>query len=235
MSYTKILKIIIEVYSSVDLDYPDNKKSTVWLKDANVPYLETKHLFLTVVISVVLVFVFLPYTALLLLGYKLYPITGRKQFSWLNRIKPLLDSYYAPYRIQTRYWTGFLLVVRCALYIVFSFNSLGGVSKSLLAINVTFTTIVVIAHVWLSITIYKNYFVNMIEASVYMNLVFLSAFSMANANTHIIDTLVATVFVTMIGIIVYHFHATYVIKTAIWLMVKSKVADLRGEFLEFVV
>ena len=37
MSYAKILKIIIEVYSSVELDYP-NRTATVWLKDANVPY-----------------------------------------------------------------------------------------------------------------------------------------------------------------------------------------------------
>ncbi len=37
VSYTKVF---IEVYSSVDLDYPDNKTMTVWLKDANVPYLQ---------------------------------------------------------------------------------------------------------------------------------------------------------------------------------------------------
>lgn len=46
MSYTKALKVIIEVYSSVDLDYPGNKTLTVWLKDANVPYLRSWHLLL---------------------------------------------------------------------------------------------------------------------------------------------------------------------------------------------
>ena len=56
MSYTKILKIIIEVYSSVELDYPDNVTVTVWLKDANVPYLHSKHLFLAVVTSLVFIF-----------------------------------------------------------------------------------------------------------------------------------------------------------------------------------
>ena len=62
MSYTKILKIIIEVYSYENLDYPDSKTVPVWLKDANMPYLESKHLFLAVVISLVLVFFFFPYT-----------------------------------------------------------------------------------------------------------------------------------------------------------------------------
>ena len=126
MSYTKVLKIIIEVYSSTDLDYPENKTVTVWLKDANVPYLQSKHLLLTVITTLVLIFLFLPYTILLLLGYVLYRFSVMKGFCWLNRIKPLLDSYYAPYKIHTRYWTGFLLLVRCILYIVFSVSSAQG-------------------------------------------------------------------------------------------------------------
>ena len=133
MSYTKILKIITEVYSYENLDYPDRTVS-VWLKDATVPYLVSRHLFLTIVTSSVLVFLFLPYTFLLLLGYKLYRFTGKKHWCWLNRLKPLLDSYYAPYKNHTRFWTGFLLLVRCALYIVFSLSS---ASKSLLAITLT--------------------------------------------------------------------------------------------------
>ena len=78
MSYTKILKIIIAVYSFAKVDYPDNKTVTVWLKDANVLLLEPKHLFLVIVTSFVLVFLFLPYTLLLLLGHKLYRFTGKK-------------------------------------------------------------------------------------------------------------------------------------------------------------
>ena len=141
MSYTKILKIIIEVYSYAGLEYPGNKTVSVWLKDANVSYLQSKHLFLTVVTSLLLVFLFLPYTILLLIGSKLYRYTGRKYFRWLNRLKPLLDSYYAPYKIHTRYWSGFLLLVRWILYIVFSINSLKRSDMSLLAITITFTAI----------------------------------------------------------------------------------------------
>ncbi len=224
MSYTKILKIIIEVYAFVDLDYPNNGKSTVWLKDANVPYLETKHLFLAVVTTLILVFLFLPYTLLLLLSYKLYRFTGRKPFLWLNTIKPLLDSYYAPYNLQTRYWSGFLLLVRCALYVVFSSSSLGGTTMSLLAIAITFTVILVltIVHAWRSIKIYKNIFVNIIEASVYVNLIILSAASLADANTPaLVYSLVGAVFVAMIGIIVHHFHLSYMAKSAIWLKIRG--------------
>ena len=223
MSYTKILKITIEVYSSVHLEYPDDKTVTVWLKDANVPYLQSWHLLLTVVTTMVLVFVFIPYTLFLLLGYKLYRLSGRKYFRFMNRLKPLLDSYYAPYQIRTRYWTGFLLIVRCALYIVFSYNSLGGTTKSLLAILITFTIIFAIG--WLSVKIYKLFLVNLIEAFVYVNLVTLSGLTLAEANSPpIVYLLIGTVFTTMIAITVYHFHILYIARSSVWLNVKDKAA-----------
>ena len=89
------------------------------------------------------------------------------------RMKPLLDSYYAPYEKHTRYWTGLLLSVRCALYVIFSFDSIGGTDNSLLAIITTFTALIVIA--WFSVKIYKSFYVNAIEALVYLNLIILSA------------------------------------------------------------
>lgn len=223
MSYTKILKIVVEVYSSVDLDYPDGKKVTVWLKDANVPYMQSKHLLLTIVTSLVLILFFLPYTLLLLLGHQLYRFSGRKHLNWLmRRIKPLLESYYAPYNVHTRYWTGFLLLVRCALYIVFSYNSLGGERMSLLAIVITFTGITIVA--WLSIKIYRKFVVNVIEASVYLNLITLSTSSLANVRSLALTySLVGLVLITMTGIVAYSFHIRYTAKSALWLKVNAKV------------
>ena len=221
MSYTKLLKIIIEVYSYVELDYPD-ETVTVWLKDANVPYLKSKHLVLTVVTSIFLALFFLPFTLLLLLGFRLYKYFGK----WhLRKIKPLLDSYYAPYKTRTRYWTGFLLLVRCILYVVFSFNSLGGARKSLLAINITFTALIVIA--WLSAKIYKKTITNIIEASVYLNLVALSALLLAQANEKsAVYSLVSVVLVLLIAIAFYHFHIAYTVKSRLWLKILTIIASI---------
>ena len=139
MSYTKFLKIIIEVYSSVDLEYPGNKTVTVWLKDANVPYLQTRHLALTAVTTLVLIFFFSPlYSPSYVFGFKFYNLSGRKYCYLINNIKSLLDSYYATYRINVRYWTGLLLLVHCALYVVFLMSSIDK-NKNLFAIVVTFT------------------------------------------------------------------------------------------------
>lgn len=43
MSYTKILKVIIEVFSSATLDYPEGQldNAKVWFKDGNVAYLHS--------------------------------------------------------------------------------------------------------------------------------------------------------------------------------------------------
>jgi hypothetical protein len=211
MSYNKILKIIIEVYSFERLQYPGGKTVAVWLRDANVSYLESKHLLLTVVTTLALIFIFLPYTILLLVGYKLYRFSGRKYYRWLNRLKPLLDSYYAPYNKHTRYWTGFLLLIRCALYIVFSLDSLGATNTDN-SIIATFTVIIVIA--WLSVKIYKSFYANAIEASVYLNLIILAVFSPSQVLVHL---LVAVVFTTAIGITVYHFYIQYIAKSTLWL------------------
>ena len=223
MSYTKVLKIIIAVFASVDLSYPDNKTVRVWLKDANVPYLQSRHLALTVVTTLVLVLFFLPYTLLLLLGHRLYRFTGRKCCGWLLRIKPLLDAYHAPYRISTRYWTGLLLLVRCALYGVFSYSSLGHTDDSLLAIIITFAVIIA----WLSVKVYATFYTNALEVVVYLNLIILTAATSSRVNSPwLASVLIGMVFAITVGIIVYHFHVLYTAKSVLWLKLRAKLVSL---------
>ena len=227
MSYTKLLKIIIEVYSSVDLDYPGNKTVTVWLKDANVPYLQTRHLALTAVTTLIVVFFFLPYTLLLMFGFKLYHLSGRKYFSWITNIKPLLDSYYAPYKIHTRYWTGLLLLVRCALYVVFSMNSIS-TKKNFFAIIMVFTVLGFVMGMLYSGKIYKNLYTNILEGLIYSNLIMLSAAKLAIISSLIlVYLLVGVVFIIMTCICAHQFHLQCVVKTALWFKVKKKFFHYR--------
>ena len=222
MSYTKLLKIIIEVYSSVDLEYPGNKTVTVWLKDANVPYLQTRHLLLTIVTTLVLIFFFLPYTLLLVFGFKLYYFSGVKFFRWIINIKPFLDSYYAPYYIRTRYWIGLLLLVRCVLYVVFLTKAIS-TSKSFFTINITFTILLCAMGVLYSGKVYKIFYNNLVEVSIYLNLILLSAAELAGISSKtLVYVLVALVFITTICISAYQFHLQYVVKMTLWLKVKEK-------------
>ena len=87
VSYTKILRTLIAVFYITYLEYPAYNRS-VWLYDANVDYLSGKHLPLFIVAVLVFLFLFLPYTLLLLFGQWLQAISHLRPFSWVNRLKP---------------------------------------------------------------------------------------------------------------------------------------------------
>jgi hypothetical protein len=218
MSYAKIIKTGIEVYSYAKLDYPDNETVLVWLRDGNVSFFDPLQLLLMVVTSLVLVFLFLPYTLLLLLGYKLYRFTDRKFLKWLNRLKPFLDSYYAPYKSHTRYWTGFLLLVRCCLYLVFGFNS---DTRNNVSVFVSFLSILAVS--WISGGIYSKHHTNVLEAATYLNLVVLSAATLAGfSSVALVYSLVGIVFATVMGIIVFHFARLPIVATGFSRLLRRK-------------
>jgi hypothetical protein len=209
MSYNKILKIIVEVYSYARLSYPHNEIVTIWLKDPNVPYLRSWHLFLALVTSLVLIFFFFPFTLLLLLGYKIHRFFGKTLH---HKLKPLLDAYYAPFKSHARYWTGFLLLVRCSFYVVFSLTSL---KASSLVLAITLTVLVIKA--WLLGSIYEKFCLNFVESSIYLNLIVLSTLTLADYNsTAMVYVLVAIVFITAAGISVFQFFVLYFSKLIRW-------------------
>ena len=60
-----------------------------------------------------------------------------KIFSCVDKLKPLFDAYSGPYQDKYCFWTGFLLLVRNILYLVFVFNTLGDPSLNLLVVILT--------------------------------------------------------------------------------------------------
>ena len=104
LSYTKILHTLIAAINITYLEYPTYSRM-VWLYDANVDYLKGKHIPLFIVAVLFFLFLFLPYTLLLLFGQWLQAISHLRLFSWVNsaRLKPFMDSYHAPYKAKHRY------------------------------------------------------------------------------------------------------------------------------------
>ena len=96
----------------------------------------TTYVPLVLVALLFLLFLFLPYTLLLLLGQWLQPKSHLCIFSWVKnpKLKAILDTYRAPYKQKHRYWTGLLLLVCCALFLVFAFNISGEDNSNLLVI-----------------------------------------------------------------------------------------------------
>ena len=102
LSYTKILRTLIAVLYVTFLEYSKHNRS-VWLYDANINFLTGKHIPLFLV--AVLVFLFLPYTLLLLFGQWLQTIShlrlgcqvGERQHCYTHRSSHLLRQAFHNY------------------------------------------------------------------------------------------------------------------------------------------
>ena len=108
LSYTKIIRNLIAAIYITYLEYSTYKRG-VWLYDANIiDNLSIKHIPLFVLAILVFLFLFVPYTLLLLFGKWLQAISHLRLFGWVNnaRLKFLMDSYHAPYKAKHRYWPG---------------------------------------------------------------------------------------------------------------------------------
>ena len=175
LSYAKLLRTIITALSFTFLQYPDGSEVAVWLYDGNLHYLKGSHIPLFLFASLALLFVFLPYTMFLFLGQWLQALSHWKILSLMNsaRVKVFLDAYHAPYCPKHRYWTGLLLLLRCLLFLVFAFNALGNTSVNLLAITSATLGLAFLAR--LSARIYQKWYLELLEASFFLNLGILAA------------------------------------------------------------
>ena len=135
LSYAKVLRTIIAALSLTVLHYP-HRNVLVWIHDANVSLV--KYIPLALAALLFLLFLFLPYTLFLLLGQWIQSKSHLCLLSWVRnpKLKAIQDAYqHAPYKTKHRYWTGLLLLVRCALFLVFAFNISGNDSVNLLVIS----------------------------------------------------------------------------------------------------
>ena len=208
LSYTKLLRTIITAFSFTYVEYP-NYSTAVWLVDGNVEYLKSKHipLFLTALLT--LVFLFLPYTLLLLLGPWIQMHSSKRVFSWISdyRVKTILDAHHAAFKIEHRHWAGIGLVIRCCLFLVFTFNVLGDPSINLLAITCSMLGLAVVLQ--LIGRIYQKWYLDIIETSFILNLGILATATFfvrerGGYQAALTYTSVGIAFATFCAILVYH-------------------------------
>ena len=149
LSYSKILKTIItalnftQVFQGSANDTSDQLAPyNVWMYDGNIEYMKGKHVPLFVVALVLLIFLFLPYTLLLMFGQCIRSIPTQRTCAlmFLNSAAfvSFMDAYHAPYNNRHRYWTGLMLLSRCVLFLVFALNH----SDNTILTNMYTTTLV---------------------------------------------------------------------------------------------
>ncbi len=211
MSYSKILKAIIVPLSSASLNrYPGASIDTVWLYNANVKYFrEAGHIVLGVFTILVLLLLFLPYTFTLLCGHWLQTKSNWKALSWINKLKPIMDAYHAPYIAEKRHWTGLLLLTRCGLFLTFALNDTGDRSLNLLVVCCVVVGLSIIKG-----RVYKAWHNEFLESSFIFNMCIFSVATFyvstndsydTNYNVRILSSIsVGIAFVSFIWIVIFH-------------------------------
>ena len=122
LSYVKLLRTIVDSLAFSELktyvgNSTEGEVTWVWHYDGRLPYLTSKHAGLFFVALVALVFLWLPYTLLLLLVQILRRLSGYTLFRWVSRLYPVYDTHLAPLKAKHQYWFGVLLLVRGVVYI----------------------------------------------------------------------------------------------------------------------
>jgi hypothetical protein len=214
LSYAKMLRTIITIFSSTTLTYPDGYMKRVWLYDGNLNFLKGKHIPLFIVALLFLILVSVPFTATLMCIQWLQRVSHIKVIAWVTKLQPLFDAFTGPYKLKHRYWVGLLLLVRVCLFLVFSLNTYGDPTINLLAIIACMFTL----FAYLSIIggVYKLWWINIIESAFILNLGLLSAAGLYKvaANVAITPAITYTstgvAFVMLIAIVSYHLVAKIV-------------------------
>ena len=178
ISYGKMLKAIIMPLSWAKLQIitPENSNipndtDYVWLYNGNIRYFDHKHIALMVVASLVLLFLFLPYSFLLLCGHWLQAKSHWRLLSWINKLKPFMDAYHAPYKKNSRHWIGLFLLARCGLFLTFALDATGLDDQHLnLLIIISVTAILSI----IKGRVYEKWYNDFLESSFLLNLCLLS-------------------------------------------------------------
>ena len=210
MSYSKISKAIITPLSGTYLTYtfPSESHHVVWLYNGSVDYIkDSKHLVLAIFAVLIFLLLFLPYTLLLLCGHWVQACSHWWFLSWINKIKPFMDTYYAPYKDNARYWTGLLVLARGGLFLTIASNAIGSGRVNLLAISSVATALAVMKG-----RVYKKHYNDILDSSFVLNLCIFSVATFyiqeeESGSQYILSGVsVGTAFVIFVGILIFHLY-----------------------------
>lgn len=207
LSYTKMLQIVVTVFSFTTITYPDGYSKAVWLYDGNVDFLIGKHLGLFIATVFMLILLSVPYTLSLVNIQWLLKISHYRVMFWVQKLLPIFDAYTGPYKINHRYWTGLLLILRIIALVTFSLNRSNNPSINLLATAVISNAL--LAYLAITRWIYKSLINNCLELIFLLNLSIASIailFDISNGKRSpaAIFTSTSVALVLFVAIVAYH-------------------------------
>ncbi len=214
LSFTRFTQAAVKVfsYASLTIDATSNATQTsLWLEDANIPYLQGKHLILFI-FGILCVVVSFPFALIWFFVKQLHYVSHLRLFRWVQTLKPFLDAYTGPHTDNGRFWSGLLLLVRIALSTVGGISSLESVEmKSKIGLFV----IILLLSISKAVRpgIYSKFYLDYLETFFLLNLgtlylttlYFLKDKTGDNINIAY-QVLVGSAFFVFIGIVIYHIY-----------------------------
>ena len=207
LSYSKLILAIIDGIDSTLIDASNNKQYRVWSKNGNIQFLHGIHIPLFV-FCVCLLIVCVPFTLSLLFIQILERYSHLRIFWFVRKLKPLFDAYTGPYVDNARFWTGFLLLIRIGIF--FAAKRRGKLHDDAnLTITIALLFVVLCTSFLLRNGIYKRGMVQILEASLLLNLSFVFIVS-EYLHVHqkkkavIIPILIGIAFATFFLVVIYH-------------------------------
>lgn len=205
LSYHKLCRNAITIFSFSTLEAPGNSTLFVWNYDANLSFRDAKVVVLFLTGLVVFLFLWLPFTIVLVFYQWLQRINHKKGCRWVFRLKPFFDANFGPLKDKHLYWVGILLLARAFLLLVFAIASVSNDPEvELLSIAVVATLLNLYSGNFVG-QVFKNWYLSLLESSFFVNLVILCvATSLFGSQALIIYTSVSIALLEFIGIVCYH-------------------------------
>ena len=216
LSYAKLLRSIITIFSITTLEYPDNTTVKVWSFDGNLQYLSSKHTPLFLFALSIVLLLWLPYTAVLLSAQWLRTQTHRKGLRWL---KPFLDAYYGPFKDKHHYWVGVLLVVRGVLFVFFA--SFFAIENSVNLLLILITSLAILLYTSFTRRLYRKMYATILENFCFLNLGVLGIGTyhirfVGGNQEALVTTSVGIAFLEFCGITIFHSYQFVIIPLRNW-------------------
>ena len=210
LSYVKLLRTAISVFSIVDIKSSVNVTIRTWRPDPSVNYLEGGHIILFAIAVLFLLFIF-PFA----ISFAYPKILHYKKFSFLY---PFFDSFVAPYKEKYRFWFGMRALV--LIYLAIMETIIFADIEALLLSSITVVGTFSIFQAY--IRPFKDNFINIMDLAFTGNFLLLSSIVLylnPTVNGYkdsdiVVNVLGIVAFLMFCVVIVYHIH--FVSKKYAW-------------------
>ena len=239
LSYTKLLQVSLQILDFKEIHYSYNNSTTyVWKLDPTQLYWGPGYLSIATFALSLLVLFLAPYNLLILSGYKLQAYSNRKGLQWLNKLKPFLDAYYAPFTRNGRFWPGLLLFLRACVLISETASLENRKDVTLIITAILFTLAISLS--W-TCSIYENKYINVLEISYIINSIILVTGTYCitkdgGNQLALVYVSISIALLEFVGVLIYHIliriFKFQAVKQLKWIHVKQVREIFKTKFLK---